>query len=173
MRRFPPLLALAVGAFVSCRGVPDTDAEGVAAAVDAAVHDEGGFVVRSWTAPCGVGAVSRCEAADSAWRWRELRAAVPELGSCELRVDFAGERLVVAVVPQAGLAPPVAFAHHREEDVDVLELTPAPGRPADAGVVHVLVVPATQSPLAIVLRTPAVDGRTVERTLAAFPARGE
>jgi hypothetical protein len=128
-------------------------------------------VRREWSAPCGIGVTPRCTIADTAWQWNEVRAAVPELAHADVRCDFATERLLVVVVPQAGLTLPVAHEHHVEEDVDVLVLQPTPGGPTDTGVVHTIVLAARPAPVAVVLRTPGVDGRALERTLAVFRGR--
>jgi hypothetical protein len=143
-----------------------------ASAPDAArAADADTLVLREWSAPCGVGVTPRCALADSAWQANELRAAVPELARADVRCDFATERLLVVVVPQAGLGLPVAHERHVEEGVDVLVLKPTSGGPSDLGVVHALVVAARPAPLAVVLRTPGAAGRALERTLAVFPPR--
>ncbi len=157
MRRAATVLCLP--ALAACAG-----AEGA--------HAPGAFVLRAWTAPAAPGAAERCALADSAWQWRELRAAVPELERCGLACAFATERIVVVVASGPAAAAPVRHEWLREEDVDVLTIVldaaPAAGT---ARVVHAMVVAARPAELAVVLRARAADGGHAERTLAVPRAR--
>ncbi len=117
---------------------------------------------------------AHCTVVDDLEAWRVARAGLGPFGASlpSTWAAFAVERVVVLAMPAAHAAGPLRSAWHSEEDVDVLELTPAPGA-ADAGgmLVAVLAVPARRAPLAIVVRAPNGDGTFTERTLGVFDGR--
>lgn len=136
-----------------------------------------GFVLRQFTAElpataAGAAGAASCELVTTASAWREIRARLG--GAVAALPDawcmFAVERALVVVMP-GPCAAPVAHEHHVEEDVDVLVLAPAVAgevvSPA-AALVHVVVVPAHEADLAVVLRAAAGAEAGVERTLAVF-----
>ncbi|MGB3967438.1 MAG: hypothetical protein WBO45_11980 [Planctomycetota bacterium] len=122
------------------------------------------------TIVCAHAHAAGCEVVETASDLGALQAAlVPELAASLPACDFMVERLVVAWLHGAGVAPPVSVSVHSEEGVDVVVLSPTSDGGPERTLLHAFVVPLRPAQLAVVARIGAGPGH--ETTLAVFPGR--